>query len=145
TIVKDMDTDNPVTLGYRGSGSLLGEVSLLSEAPRTASAVAGQPTRLLEIPRDAFWDLMSKDSNLQRVVTHTVISALLAADQKRVTSSGSEKELFSRLGSLSSQNEQLAELMRLRQETINFIVHDLRNPLNLIQLALQMIDKTSTH
>src|SRR5262245_47469872 len=44
TIIKAMGSDTPVTLGFRAEGDLLGEVSLLSEAPRSASALAAEPT-----------------------------------------------------------------------------------------------------
>jgi len=142
-IIKNMDTDTPVTLGYRGEGSLLGEISLLSDAPRAASAIATQPTTLLAIPRDTFWTLMQQDTEFQKVIMQTVISALLAVDQKLVSAAASEKDMFSRLGSLSTENEQLAELMRLRQETIHFVVHDLRNPLNMIQMSLKMLKSTA--
>jgi len=138
-IIKNMDTDTPVTLAYRDEGSLLGEISLLSDAPRSASAVATKPTTLLSIPRTTFWELMRSDEAFQKVIMQTVIGALLTADQKLVTAVVSEKDLFKRVGSLSTENEQMAELIRLRQETINFIVHDLRNPLNMIQMSMQMM------
>src|SRR5258706_4717778 len=58
TIIKNMSTDTPVTLGFRANGDLLGEVSLLSEAPRSATALAAEPTILLSVPRETFWQLM---------------------------------------------------------------------------------------
>lgn len=141
-IMKEALDSEPLMLAYRRTGDLMGEVSLLSDSPRTASAVAVKPTTLLTISRDDFWRLMREDTDFQQTVIHTLIDHLLVADESRMVSAVWERELFKRFSSLSTEHERMAELMQLRQETIRFIVHDLRNPLNLVLMTLSMIKAT---
>ena len=44
-----------------GKFAILGEMSLITNAPRNAAAVAVAPTRLFRIAKDAFVDLLEKD------------------------------------------------------------------------------------
>jgi signal transduction histidine kinase len=128
-------------LGQRGPGNLIGEISLLSDAARSASALALEPSILLAITRDDFWRMM-KEEAFQQTVMHTLIEHIRTADQSRVSAAVAERELLDRISSLASERERLAEIMQLRQETIRFIVHDLRNPLNLTRMALSMVEMT---
>jgi CRP-like cAMP-binding protein len=52
--------DGPKRVGLLGPGELFGEVSLLDEGPRTADAVAQGPTRVIEVPREAFLRLLER-------------------------------------------------------------------------------------
>jgi signal transduction histidine kinase len=70
----------------------------------------------------------------------TVITHLMAADQSRLVAEMWERDLEQRFTSLSSEHERMAEIMRLRHETSRFIVHDLRNPLQIAMNALALID-----
>ncbi|NDJ53410.1 MAG: cyclic nucleotide-binding domain-containing protein [Chloroflexi bacterium] len=143
-IMKENPDGEALVLGYRDPGELVGEIALLSDSPRTASVMAIEPTRLLTISREDFWHGMHEDPTFQETVIHTLIDQLLEADKSRVTAASWERELFDRLGSASSESAQLAELLRLRQETTRFIVHDLRNPMNLIMTALSVIEMTNS-
>jgi signal transduction histidine kinase len=142
-IVKSLQHGAPIVLGHRGPGDLIGEISLLSEGPRSASAVAIVPTIALELPREAFLELMREDASFQELVVRALLDHIRIADQSRVSAAVGERELFERLFRLSGENERLAALMQLRQETIHFIVHDLRNPLNLTRMALSMVEMTT--
>ncbi len=139
-VIKGADTDAPLVLGYRSEGDLIGEVSLLGDSPRSASVLALKPTTLLAINHDDFWRLFEGDAAFRRMVLQALIDRLLAADQSRVRAAAAEHELFERLASLSSEAERLAQIMQLRQETVGFIIHDLRNPLTLISMALAMLE-----
>jgi signal transduction histidine kinase len=141
-IIKKTGDSESLVLGYRGPGSLIGELSLLSDEPRAASVLAVEPVTLLAISRDDFWRLMRSDDDFREMVMHTLIETLREADASRIRAAVLERDLFSRLVSLSDENDRLAELMQLRQETLHFIVHDLRNPLNLIMTALSLIEHT---
>ena len=139
-IVKDSGDGSSLVLGERTVGHLIGEIGLLQETPRTASAVALDPTVLLAISKTDFWRLMYEDRDFQQMVIATLIGHLLTADQNRIAIAAAERELFERLSKLATENEQLAELMQLRQETIHFIVHDLRNPLHMMHMVLENLD-----
>lgn len=138
-IIKDA-AEQPLVLGYRGADEMIGEIALLSEGTRTASVLAIEPTTLLCISRTDFWNLFDTQPAFRRIVLEALIGFLLAADESRLRAAAAERGLFERLRSLSNEHEHLAEAMRLRQETMHFIVHDLRNPLNMTLMALSIIE-----
>ncbi|MBN1122729.1 MAG: cyclic nucleotide-binding domain-containing protein [Anaerolineae bacterium] len=139
-IIKDAEGSAPLVLSYCTADQIFGEVSLLQYGPRTASAMAVEKTRLIGISRKEFWDLFHDKPVFREMIFQTVVNLLLNADESRKQSAAEERDLFERLGSLASEHDQLAEIVNLRQETMRFIVHDLRNPLNLIMMALSMIE-----
>jgi CRP-like cAMP-binding protein len=55
------DGNERVSLATVGPGDLLGEMALIDEQPRSASAVSLQPTECLLITRDGFRTLVKKD------------------------------------------------------------------------------------
>lgn len=140
-IIKDAGSGSPLVLNFRGAGEMLGEIALLTDEPRTASVLAVEATQMSIMPRETFWRLFDESPPFREEILQTLISRLLAADESRVQTAASERELFNRLDSISDENERLAEIMQLRQETMRFIVHDLRNPLNLVMMALIMIQE----
>lgn len=139
-IIKGAETSSPLILNYRGAGDMIGEIGLLQETTRTASIMAIEPTSVHIIHRDQFWEMIDEDPFFRRIIMSTLVDRLLAADDSRLQAADSERELIVRLSSISTDHEKLAELVQLRQETMRFIVHDLRNPLNLVIFALQMIE-----
>ncbi|GAB4477970.1 MAG: hypothetical protein Kow00124_21820 [Anaerolineae bacterium] len=139
-IIKGADTRLPVVLGYRGEGEGLGEISLLQNTPRTASVMAVEPTTVYLISAEQFWQEFDHNPAFRRMVVNTLIEHVLAADQSRMRLAESERAQFARLSSIVNEHDRLEALMQLRQETMRFIVHDLRNPLNLVMFALSMIE-----
>src|SRR5262249_3557222 len=127
-------------LGERTVGHLIGEMGLLQDAGRSATAIALEPTVMLAISKKDFWRLMYEDREFQQMVVATLIGNVLTADENRIAIAAPERDLFDRVSKLASENEQLAELMQLRQETIHFIVHDLRNPLHMMHMVLENLD-----
>jgi hypothetical protein len=53
-----------LTLALLGPGEAFGEMALLEDAPRSASAVVEQPARILEIDEDAFEDLVRNNGEV---------------------------------------------------------------------------------
>ncbi len=139
-IIKDAEGSAPLVLSYCTTDQIFGEVSLLQYGPRTASAMVVEKARLIGISRKEFWNLFHDKPVFREMIFQTVVGLLLNADESRKQSAAAERDLFERLGSLASEHDQLAEIVNLRQETMRFIVHDLRNPLNLIMMALSMIE-----
>lgn len=139
-IIKDAFGTSPLVLNFRGAGDMIGEIALLANEPRSASVLVIEETTMQVISREAFWQNFDEDAAFRQSVMRTVISRLLAADESRMQTAAAERDLFNRLSSIANENERLAEVMQLRQETMRFIVHDLRNPLNLVMMALSLIE-----
>jgi len=139
-IIKGARSESPLVLSYRHRGEMIGEISLLHDSPRTASVMAVEPTTLYIIERNQFWDLLDNNQEFRRVVMQTLIDRLLTADESRLRAANAERKLMENFSSLSTEHARMAEVMQLRSETMRFIVHDLRNPLNLVIFALSMIE-----
>jgi signal transduction histidine kinase len=126
------DVLDPVVLGYRGPGEIIGEMALVEDEPRSASIIALQELRLLKITRLNFQQLLNINPSVGMGMLRIISSRLRAADDVRATITHTVSEL-------RSEKEQLQALERLRQETTDLIVHDLRNPLAVIVGMIQML------
>jgi signal transduction histidine kinase len=127
--------DAPTLLGYRGPGEIVGEMALIEDRPRSASIVALSPLRTWRIERENFGRLLELNPAIGMRVMARMSARLREADdvRDRVTHEGRQ---------LVAQVSSLQELQRLRQETIDLIVHDLRNPLGIVRNVLQMLEMT---
>jgi CRP-like cAMP-binding protein len=56
----DVVVDGRVKLATVGSRAILGEMAVVTDAPRTATCTAVEETIALKIDRDAFWELMGQ-------------------------------------------------------------------------------------
>jgi signal transduction histidine kinase len=68
--------DREVVLAVRGAGEVIGEMSLLDQSPRSATARATRDSHLLMIKQDAFRELLSKSPSATLAILHTVTSRL---------------------------------------------------------------------
>ncbi len=141
-IIKGTEDGNPLVLSYEGAGAVIGEISLLSQTPRSASVMAVEETSALVLHEREFWALFDETPNFRRLIVDTLIHQIKYADQSRMSAAAVERDMLERFASLSNEHERMAEVMQLRQETLHFIVHDLRNPLNLVTTALAMLEQT---
>lgn len=126
------DLYSPIILGYRGPGEIIGEMSLIEDEPRMASLIAVQELRLLKITRRNFQQLLNINPSVGLGLLRIISSRLRAAGNAQVKYSRKVHEL-------ESEKEQLQALERLRQETTDLIIHDLRNPLAVIKGMIQML------
>jgi CRP-like cAMP-binding protein len=67
-------------LGRRGPGGVLGEISLLSEGPRTATVTTLEPTTAFVIGHREFHTLMADSSELRDCILDSVASKIRALD-----------------------------------------------------------------
>ena len=134
------DWQSPDILGFRSAGEVIGEMAMLDNQPRSATVVALGETRLLKISKDDFFDLLKSDPSISLSILGTLTTRLRESDKVRSQVSTSQKQLIDQVSELKSENQQLIELERLRQETTELIIHDLRNPLGSISLALHMLE-----
>lgn len=86
-----------VLLAVRGAGEVLGELSLLSQQPRTASVRAARESHLLKISKDAFTHLITSSPTATLAMLHTVVERL---NNSQVMLQQSEK--MAALGTLSA-------------------------------------------
>jgi signal transduction histidine kinase len=141
-VVKEVGSGRPTLLGYRGAGELIGEMSVVSEQPRSASVITVEGTELLSIGAAEFSALMAERPGIGWAVLNVLNDRLYAADVARTRTFLEEQVLARRVERLTDEAERLAELARVRQETVELIVHDLRTPLAVINGCMEMLRAT---
>jgi CRP-like cAMP-binding protein len=70
------------TINTLGPGDFLGEIALLDGGPRTATATAVTPSRLLSLEHQAFDDLMDASPSIRTAVMEAVGQRLRAIDDE---------------------------------------------------------------
>jgi CRP/FNR family transcriptional regulator, cyclic AMP receptor protein len=70
-------------LGIREPGELIGEMSALDEAPRSATAVALEPVEVLAMSSEAFVGFLNRTPGVAVIVLRALIQRLRDADVKR--------------------------------------------------------------
>ena len=70
------------TINTLGPGDFLGEIALLDGGPRTATATANAPSRLLSLEHQAFDDLMDSSPEIRSAVLEAVGQRLRAIDEE---------------------------------------------------------------
>jgi signal transduction histidine kinase len=138
-VLKETSGGRPILLGYRGAGELLGEMSLVGRQNRSASLVAVEDSQMLCIEADRFSALMTKNPSISWAVLSVLNDRLQEADAARTIIVQEEQDLARQVVDLTGQTERLSELARVRQETIELLVHDLRTPVAVIDGCLQML------
>jgi signal transduction histidine kinase len=134
------DFQSPTILGYRGPGEVVGEMALLEDAPRWASLVALEELRLLRVGRENFRQLLDSHPAIGASLMATLSARLRESDTARDAEMRAERQLAAQVSALQTEKEHLLELQRVRQETSDLIVHDLRNPLGTIGNVIQMLE-----
>ena len=69
------------TIAERGTGAALGEISLLSKGPRTATVTATEPSRLLVAGQREFHSLMDEHPTVRMQVLEGLATKIRALDQ----------------------------------------------------------------
>lgn len=130
---------SPTILAYRGAGEIFGEMALLEHQPRSASIIALEDTRLLGLSRANFEQLLRTTPSVSRSIMEVLSARLRRMSEARSTGELSEKRLSQQVSTLQNEKQRLEELQRLREETTELIIHDLRNPLSAIGISLRML------
>jgi signal transduction histidine kinase len=139
-VVVKGDLKNPTILGYRGPGEIIGEMALLEGQPRSASIIAVERLRMLKISRESFQELLNSEPAIGMSIMASLSARLRAADTVRDADTQVGKHLVKQVSELRSEKQQLLEIQRLREETSNFIIHDLRNPLGIVNGVIHMLE-----
>ncbi|MBN2003325.1 MAG: cyclic nucleotide-binding domain-containing protein [Anaerolineae bacterium] len=136
------DPVSPTVLSRRGPGEIIGEMALLEGQPRSASVIALDNMRMLSINRDGFHQLLADDPGIGMHLMAILSARLREADVARCTNTETSKKLERRITRLRTEKARLQEIQRVREETTDLVIHDLRNPLSIIISALQMLTMT---
>ena len=114
-------------LSHLGKGEVFGEMAVVDEQPRSATATAQVETRARFITREEVWRLLAQ-SPVLLIALMREVSIRMRRSELRCT-----EDVF--------QAERLALLGRFAQS----IVHDLKNPLNTIGIGVEVAcaDETS--
>jgi signal transduction histidine kinase len=130
---------SPTILAFRGPGEIFGEMALLEHRQRSASVIALEDTSLLGLNRDRFEQLLRTTPSVTRSIMEVLSARLRRMSEARSTGELSEKRLHQRVSKLENEKQRLEGLQRLRKESTESIIHDLRNPLNAIAISLKML------
>ena len=103
-----------------GPGEMFGEMAVIDEKPRSACATAKLPTTVYFIPRKEMQALVGRSPTLALALLREIIQRLREFNRQYV------REVL--------QGERLAIVGRFARS----IVHDLKNPLNIISITAEM-------
>lgn len=131
---------SPDEVLIRIPGEVVGEMALLENKPRWASLVALEQVRALRIEREGFQKLLQAQPAISLNLLALLSSRLRSVHETHRADLRQDQQLLHQLSSLIDENEQLMELDRVRQETSDLIVHDLRSPLNNMYSVLNMLE-----
>jgi signal transduction histidine kinase len=130
----------PDEVFFRVAGEVVGEMALLENKPRWASLVALEPVRLLRIEKQGFHKLLQAQPAVSLNLLALLSARLRAVHEISKAEIRSDQEVLRQISSLMDENEQLMALQRVRQETSDLIVHDLRSPLGNLYSVLNMLE-----
>lgn len=141
-ILKEQEDATFALLTYRATGDIVGEMGIIGQRPRSASVVTVEDTVLIEISGEDFLTLVTAYPGIAMALLNVLSDRLQAADEVRTTIAQESFALSQRLRALASETEHLITVSQLRQDTIDLIVHDLRNPLSVIKASLELLGTT---
>ncbi len=110
-IVKQVSGGDEEKLAVRRSGEAFGEMALLNDAPRSATARAVDDTRLMVLPRDDFLVLLGADTLAVRVMQ--TLSKALRALGVRFATSGKDQD-----GTARAADESAVAVSRALQRSL---------------------------
>ncbi|GMR13364.1 MAG: hypothetical protein BMS9Abin29_1571 [Gemmatimonadota bacterium] len=110
-IAKQVSGGNQEKLAVRRGGEAFGEMALLNDAPRSATARAVEDTRLMVLPRDAFLGLLGGDTLAVRVMQ--TLSKALRSLGVRFATPGNDQE-----GSEQARDESALAVSRALQRSL---------------------------
>lgn len=131
--------DAPIVLNCRGAGEFVGEMAILEDLPRSASVVALEEMHLIKMRRDDFQRLLSDSTKLDVGMLRKLSSRLREADDLITSTTRARRTLHTQVNELAAENQELLDLQRLREQTTDLVVHDLRNPLHSISGAVGLL------
>lgn len=118
----DPDSQNQVKLATRGKGDFFGEMSLLEDSPRFATARAAEESQVLSLSRDAFRGLITENPSIAMEVMSVLSSRLREADLQLIRDLKKKNEQLEKSNSsLLEATEELKKSYESIKATNNFL------------------------
>lgn len=114
-------------------GDFFGEMALIHDAPRAATVKTVLPTTVLEINKEAFDDLLQRNTSVSLAMVREVSRRLRENDEMAII------DLRVKAQELADAYQQLAELDFARREFLTTVAHELRTPLTSVSGFVQLI------
>lgn len=115
------------------AGQFFGEMALIEDAPRMASAFALEETRLLVITKQDFRELLAHSMPASLAVMRSVVARFRDADRLAI------EELREKNKRLAQAYAELSESTRRKSEFLTVVSHELRTPLTSIRGYAQLM------
>jgi CRP-like cAMP-binding protein len=162
--------DGERTLAILGGGDVFGEMAVLDPEPRSASVTAMEPTRLLLLDREAFYQLVGSREEVMRGIIRVIAQRLRARTREmvldyqyiqqfgRVTAAAAAveggayeshclDEVATRtdaLGQLARVFQRMAHEAALREARLKHQVEEMRIEIDAAKKARQVLEITET-
>jgi len=120
-------------------GDLVGELGAATGWFRSATVKAEEESCVVHVTEADFRRALGEAPALTAEVICSMGEWLADADVARVNLGRSYQQAADRVQALCSEKERLEELLRLREELADMIIHDLRNPLGVISTTLELL------
>jgi signal transduction histidine kinase len=138
-VTKQIAIDQQRTLQILDAGDFFGEMAMIHKAPRAATVTTIEPTRVIEIYKEAFDQLLSSSASVARAMVQEVSRRLRDNDAMAI------EDLRLKAGELALAYQRLAEQEYSRHEFLSTIAHELRTPLTAANGFLQMVQQGLMH
>ncbi len=139
---KNYYDEKPDLLGVHGPGHFFGEMALVDDLPRSATAVAKEKAHTLFLFREDFHKLVREHANIALSVMMSMSFLVRSSNETFV------EDLRKRNKQLEEAYSELerAQAERLRNDRLStlgkfssMVLHDIRNPLSIIKAQLQLM------
>ena len=138
-VTKSIDASEVRVLKHLKPGDFFGEMALINNAPRAATVITTEPSKVLEIQRGAFHTLLEHSASVSLAMVREVSRRLRENDQMAI------EDLRLKARELADAYQQLAEMEYARREFLTTIAHELRTPLTAASGFLQLINLGMVH
>lgn len=132
-VTKKINDEDDRLLNYLKPGDFFGEMGLIHEAPRAATVTTTLPTKVLEIDKYSFSDVLQKSGTVSLAMVREVSRRLRENDEMAI------EDLRQKAAELAAAYQKLAEIEAARREFLTTIAHELRTPLTSANGFLQLI------
>lgn len=132
-VTKKINTFDKRKLNELHPGDFFGEMGLIHEAPRAATVTTMGPTKVLEIDKKSFSDVLYQSGTVSLAMVREVSRRLRDNDEMAI------EDLRQKAGELANSYQKLAEQEVARREFLTTIAHELRTPLTSANGFLQLI------
>ncbi len=133
---KNHATENSARLAVKSRGNIFGEMALIDDEPRSATIVATEDCKVLQVHKSDFYKLSETHPVIIFAVLRALSRAIRQSNDSFVASlSKQNQELQQALENLKSTQKELIRAERFSNlgKLSSLIIHDLRNPLSVIK------------